>query len=88
MERDSKELVPLDNQVNGVHTTAYTVACKPKGTRPVAGDFAAPTIIGGRDGYMATGSALGGQPGLFNIWVIFDVAPEDPERLAAILRLV
>jgi hypothetical protein len=88
MERESKELVPLDNQINGVHTTDYIVACTPKGTRAVSGDFAAPTIIGARDGYMANGVTLGGLPGLFNIWVIFNVAPEDPERLAAILRLV
>jgi hypothetical protein len=89
MERESKELVDLDNTINGVHTTAYTVACKALGTRPVpVSDFAAPTIFGGRDGYMADGPALGGKPGLFNIYVTFNTDPEDVMRLAAILRLV
>ena len=91
MERESKELVVLETYVAGAPTNDYTVACLPHG--PSSTDYADPTIIGGggpnaRSGYMADGMALGGEPGLFNIYVIFDTAPEEPERLAAILRLV
>lgn len=85
--RESIKLYPFVIEVGGVATTAYTLCCLPDdGSEPVT--FTAPTIIGGRSGYLVNGPLLGGLPGTFRVFYKIISGPESVIDIAGLFRLV